>query len=168
MHPAPPLVVVRKKVKFVAGALALTISIILAVLVMRKNPDPRAISISGVSLELSRDQDRDGKKLRFEFVNKRSSPIVCPDSFYVEFPDQKMTNLSLAPVGDVRINPGATGTVSIPKPAMATKWRLGASFYEENLVFDAKVLIGQSPLKNQLPSDFSNVRGMSVVSDWIQ
>ena len=109
----------------------------------------------------------DDSLLSFEVVNHGDFPIVCPDSWYLEFKDGSTTNLSLAPSGDVRVNAGSTGTVSIPKPVSTKPWRLGASYYEEDVVFDVKVRIDQSSLKSYLPASASSVRGKVALSDWV-
>jgi len=121
-----------------------------------------------VSLKLRANQPLTNSLLCFEVINDGSSPIMCPDGWFVELQDGTIQNLSLAPSGDVRVIPASTGVVWIPKPTNAMPWRLGSSYYGEDIVFDVKVRIDQSPMKQQLPSSLSRVQGKTALSDWIE
>lgn len=129
------------------------------------NPAPTPTQV--VLLRHSGGETPDNSHLSFDFVNNARSPIVCPDSWSLEFQDGTRANLSLAPLGDIRVSPRSTNTVSIPKPRSVKPWRLRADYYEEDIVFDVKVGIDGSPLKQHLPSSASTVHGKFVVSDWV-
>ncbi|XOV69410.1 MAG: hypothetical protein ACFHW5_11880 [Verrucomicrobiota bacterium] len=144
--------------------LILLIFYLLAYLISTANSS----SVQAVMLKKSKNQPPTNSHLNFDFVNNGTSPIMCPDSWFMEFQDGTVTNISLAPVGDLRVSPGSTGNVSIPKPLIGTRWRLKAFFYEEDTAFDIKVRIDQSSMKNYLPPIASSVRGQAAYSDWIK
>jgi len=121
-----------------------------------------------LSLRQSVAQTSADGAISFDIVNGGKSPIMCPDGWYVEFEDGVTTNLSLAASGNVRVSPGSTGTVLIPNPGTTKPWRLGASYNEEDAVFEVKVRIDQSQLKQLLPPGASSVHGETAVSEWIK
>lgn len=104
----------------------------------------------------------------FEIVNNGRFPIMCPDTWSLLFDDSTVQRLSLPETGNLRVQPGKAGTLAITNPAATHSWRLVANYYFEDYVFDVKVKIDQSALKNVLPSSFSCVRGQNVMSDWIK
>ena len=138
-----------------------------AVLVAVMLVERGAVPANGVLLQESASQMGADSLLSFDLANNGAVPITCPDSWYLEFEDGSTTNLSLAPSGDVRVAPGSTGTITFPKPETTRPWRLGASYYEEDVVFDVKVQVDQSSFKTHLPLSASRVRGKIVFSDWI-
>jgi hypothetical protein len=153
----------KLQTKTIILLLGLVLVAILAVWITRKNTaEPKPL----LTLRLQEVQSATGTQLSFDVVNHGQSPIMCPDSWFLEFKDGTVRNLSLAPNGDVRVNPGATATVSIPRPTNTMPWRLGTHFYEEDLVFEAKVRVDRSPVKSVLPAGASRVQGKVAVGDW--
>jgi hypothetical protein len=106
--------------------------------------------------------------LTFEILNNGRSRLVCPDLWSLLFDDGTVQYLSLPKTGNIYLQPGKKAALAVTKPATARAWRLVASFYFEDYVFEAKVKIDQSPLKNHLPRSFSGVQGKVVMSDWIK
>jgi hypothetical protein len=126
------------------------------------------ISVSPQSVQLKPSGNRDGENsgMIFEVINHGQNPIVVPDSLFLEYGDGSITNLSLAGAGNVRVAPGATGTVAIPRPSVSERWRLGANYYEEALEFKVKTRINQSPMGDVAPSITKTLKGKVSVSEW--
>lgn len=156
-----------RKTRLAVFLLLVTVGLISTILIFR---DGEQTTKPAVLLLLGGTQTNvEGKKvLSFNIVNKGRSPIMCPDGWYLEFEDGSFTNLSMPQSGNVRVDSGETNTVSVAEPSTVTRWRLGGSYYEEDIVFDVKVRVDQSALKNQLPSSFSRVKGKTVISDWLR
>src|SRR5579871_1096388 len=95
--------------------------------------------------------------LTFEIRNNGRSPIMCPDSWSLLFDDGTVQSLSMPESGNIRIQPGKVRTLAITRPATTQSWRLVASYYFEDYVFEAKVKIAQSALNNHLPRSFAGV-----------
>ena len=114
------------------------------------------------------DAPRSTNIVRFEILNAGHSALMCPDGWSLEFDDGTVQQLSLPMSGNLRVQAGGKGEIAITKPVTARSWRLMASYYFEDVVFDVKVKIDQSVLKNHLPSSFSSVQGRVVVSDWLK
>lgn len=108
------------------------------------------------------------KVVSFEILNNGSSPLMCPDAWSLMFEDGRVQRLSLPNSGNMRVQPGGKGTIAITSPDTKGAWRLVANYYFEDVVFEAKVKIDQSVLKNVLPRSASSVRGQNVMSDWIK
>ena len=106
--------------------------------------------------------------LTFEILNNGRFPIMCPDSWSLLFDDGRVQRLSLPRSGNIRVQPGGKGTIAITNPVTTGAWRLVASYYFEDIVFDAKVKIDHSALKNVLPLSVRGVEGLDVMSDWIK
>jgi hypothetical protein len=104
----------------------------------------------------------------FELVNKGRSTLVCPDTWGMEFDNLTFKHLSLPVTGNLRIAPGSTGTIAIVRPFGTNAWRLATTFYMEDLVFDAKVKVAQSGLKDYLPDGAVSIHGKVVKSDWVK
>ena len=151
----------------VIAALIVIVGLVL-ILRARMLRDPAPNPRPEVSLKLRANQPLTNALLCFDVINDSSSPIMCPDSWYVELQDGTIQKLSLAPSGDVRVVQGSTGIVWIPTPTNNIPWRLGSGYYSEDIVFDVKVRVDQSPMKQQLPSTLSRVQGSTALSDWIE
>jgi hypothetical protein len=104
----------------------------------------------------------------FEVINNSRSPLMCPDGWYLEFDDGSITNLSLGQTGNIRVNPGRRAMIAIHGPARTNSWRLGASYYFEDSLFQVKVRISQSAFKDRLPATMSSIQGKNVLSDWVR
>jgi hypothetical protein len=137
------------------------------VLVVMMVVERRAAPANAVVLQQNASRTIVDSLLSFDLVNNGDVPIMCPDSWFLEFEDGSTTNLSLFPAGDVRVPPGSTGTISFPRPATTNRWRLRASYYDEGVVFEVKVQLDQSSLKQHLPSGATRVRGKTTSSEWI-
>ena len=125
-----------KRRTVIAGSIVIVgLAMILVAWMLR---DPAQNLQPEVLLRLRGDQFPTNALLCFEVVNESSSPIMCPDGWFVELQDGTIQNLSLAPSGDVRVIPASTGVVWIPKPTNTMPWRLGSSYYSEDIVFDVK------------------------------
>jgi hypothetical protein len=106
--------------------------------------------------------------LTFEILNNGRFQFACQDCWWLLFDDGTEQQLSLPETGNMWVKPGKKATLAITKPATTRAWRLEASYYFEDYVFEAKGKIEQSPLRNHLPKSFSRVQCQVVMSDWIK
>src|SRR5690606_5807655 len=102
---------------------------------------------------------------RFELSNNGSAPLTCPDSWFLKFEDGRLEPLSLT---NITVQPGEKAIVAVTNPVTSGAWRLVADYYFEDFLFEVKVKIDRSALRNVLPQSASSVRGQLVMSDWIK
>lgn len=104
--------------------------------------------------------------IRFVWTNYGDAPVVCPNSWLLEIKGGGIKDLQFAS-GDIRVEPGTAVTVDFPIPDTTAPWRFGASYYAENLAFDAKVKLQNSKVKDYVPETLGAVQGKTVWTDWI-
>lgn len=154
----------NRKSKIIAVLLVLVLGVVFVISVIYTHSrKPKQL----VALRMVANQPLTNTRQTFHIINAGQSPIMCPDSWYLEFKDGTIQNLSFAPTGDVRVAAGSTGLVFILKPT-ATPWRLGTFYYEEDFVLEAKVRLGQSGLHPMLPSSATTVQGFRALSEWVE
>jgi hypothetical protein len=121
-----------------------------------------------VLLRLNNAQINNAKSpmLTFDIINNGHSTISFPDSFYIQYQNNRFERLSLR--RDIRLQPGEKNSIDFSKPTAAIPWRLRANYYEEDTVFDVKVRIDHSALKTYLPQSLVGVHGKDAGSDWIK
>lgn len=121
-----------------------------------------------VAIELDEDQPESGERVDFVITNNGKQAIQFPDTWYVLFADGSYKMLSIPLYGDFRLAPGDSENLPIATPKTTLPWKLGTSFIEEDITYEAAVAIGTSPVGDKLPSTFTHVRGRNDISDWIE
>lgn len=106
----------------------------------------------------------------FQIRNQGRHLLQFPNTWSLHFEDGTVEDFQLDESHHFRIEPGQTATFAMTNPATTQTWRLGAQYYPEDMVFNAKVAMDGFVVSNApaVSRDLFGVQGRLVMSDWIE
>lgn len=108
-------------------------------------------------------------QLTFQIRNQGKHLLQFPNTWSLHFEDGTVRDFQPDEPHHFRIAPGQTATFAMTNPATTQAWRLGAQYYPEDIVFNAKAAMDGFVVSNApaVSRDWFGVQGRLVMSDWM-